>query len=128
MKSKMTEKKLKALLFVCATFAFIQLIGLFTNMLLSYPLWITLSQCITLLLFLVLIAVIALDLVKQDVVTIKGNLVEKNVYTVGISIGNEKVKKFRANEEFKEKISELQLQQEIEIKYYRRTKAVTEIN
>lgn len=91
------------------------------------PNWIILIQIIPLPVFLMIVTMISLDLVKQDYVTIRGELVEKKVYTVGILMENGKVKKFRANEEFVKEIKELKLQQEIEIQNYRRTKAVTQI-
>ncbi|MFF2889639.1 hypothetical protein [Paenibacillus sp. NPDC057967] len=91
------------------------------------PTWIILIQIIPLPIFLIILTMTSLDLVKQDYVTIRGKLVEKKVYTVGVLMENGKVKKFRAHKEFVKEIKELKLQQEIEIQYYRRTKAVTQI-
>jgi len=126
-----TIKSLKSSLLLSVICIFISLIGLFSNVIVQnaqIPNWIILIQIIPLPVFLIILTMISLDLVKQDYVTIKGRLVEKKIYTVGVLMENGKVKKFRANEEFVNEIKELKLQQEIEIQYYRRTKAVIQIN
>ncbi|MCR8656707.1 hypothetical protein [Paenibacillus endoradicis] len=122
-----TPKRLKSLRLLSVLFTFIALIGLFSNVLVQPPIWIILIQVIPLPIFLIILTMVNLDLVKKDYVTIKGELVEKKVYTVGILIENGNVKKFRANKEFAKEINELKLHQEIEIQYYRRTKAVIQI-
>lgn len=129
MKSK-TIKSLKSSLLLSVICIFVSLIGLFSNVIMQnvqIPNWIILIQMIPLPVFLMIVTMISLDLIKQDYVTIRGELVEKKVYTVGVLMKNGKVKKFRAHEEFVKEINELKLQQEIEIQYYRRTKAVTQI-
>jgi len=127
MKSKAT-KSLKSLLLLSVIFIFIALIGLFTNVLVQRPIsWINLIPIILLPILLFILSMVSLDLVKQDYVTIKGKLVEKKVYTVGILTERSKIRKFRVNQEFVKEINELKLDQEIEIQYYRRTKAVTQI-
>lgn len=126
MKSKIT-KTLKILLLLSVIFAFITLFQIFANIIGQRPVWLIILQIIPLPFFLFILTIISLDLVKQDYVTIKGKLVKKLEYTVGILIGNGEVKKFRVNKAFVKGINELKLNQEIEIQYYRRTKAVTQI-
>ncbi|RJE83912.1 hypothetical protein D3P07_24180 [Paenibacillus sp. 1011MAR3C5] len=129
MKSK-TIKLLKSSLLLSVICIFVSLIGLFSNVIMQnaqIPTWIILIQIIPLPIFLIILTMTSLDLGKQDDVTIRGKLVEKKVYTVGILMENGKVKKFRAHEAFVKEIKERRLQQEIEIQYYRRTKAVIQI-
>lgn len=117
-------RKLKGFQNLMITFTLITTLALLTN-LDQKPLWLFILQIVPLPIFLVLLSMICLDLYQKDYVTIKGELIEKKEYTVWILTENGKVKKFRANEA--SEIKELNLHQEIEIQYYKRTKAVIQI-
>lgn len=125
-----TSKKLKSLLFLSVIFIFISLSGLFPYVLVQRPIqtWILILQLIPLPIFLGILIMVSLDLIKKDYVTIKGQLVEKQEFTVGILLDNGNVKKIRVNKEFTKVISEMKLHQVIEIQYYRRTKEVIHIS
>jgi len=130
MESK-TVKSIKATIFLSVVIIFLSLSGAFSNYILqvtNIPLWIIVIQIIPLPVFFIILIMNSFDLIKRDYVTARGKLVAKKIYTVEILMENGEVKKFRANDDFVKEINQLELQQEIEIQFYKRTKAVIQIH
>lgn len=98
-----------------------------------YPIWLLVLQLLPLPIFLFLIIVICLDLIKQDCLTIRGKLLEKKesgrkAYFIKVLIHNGKARKFRFNKVFSDEYNVLQIDQRVEVSFFKRTKAVTAIS
>lgn len=126
-----TTKSLKISLFSLITFSFITLVQIFVNIVEQRPIWLVALFILSLPIFIFTIIMISLDLIKQDHITVVGRLIEKKDiykgYKIKARMNDGNVKNFRINRDIDEVIKDLELDQNIEMTYYRRTKAVTNI-
>jgi hypothetical protein len=134
MKSK-TTKSLQVALIITSLLIVTSSFQLFIGIIEHNPTWLYILQALPIPIFLVLFSVICLDLFKKDIVTINGKLIEmresgktRKAYLIRILTESGKIKKFRFNKIFSDIYSGLEIDQKLEVTFYKRTKAVTAIN
>ncbi|PYE41862.1 hypothetical protein HUB98_28645 [Paenibacillus barcinonensis] len=116
-----TKKTLQSLLFFSLLMIFNASIQIFINVLQERPNWLILLLFIPLPVLVVLAIIISLDLAKQDYITVLGKVNIQKGNLIKISIVNGKEKKFRIN---KDRMKDIDVNIDVELHYYKRTKAV----
>ncbi|WP_433942811.1 hypothetical protein [Paenibacillus sp. SN-8-1] len=122
-KSK-AKKTLQLLLFFSLLMIFNASIQLFINVLQERPNWLILLLLIPISIFIFIAIIISLDLAKQDYISVLGRLNSRKGNLIKISTINGERKKFRVNNNQMKNIDE---NIDIELHYYKRTKAVINI-
>jgi hypothetical protein len=87
--------------------------------------WITLSAILLSILYII---IISWDLIKKDFITHTGRFIRNNGNTISVLKENGKIKKYRINYELFVKMRSMEVNQEIEIVLFRRTRAVAQIH
>jgi hypothetical protein len=126
MKDRKTQTQTYLQLFLCISLLmiFITFIQIFVNTVLERPHWLVALQLSPILMFSFIAVVISLDLAKQDYVTLQGCVKSKAQNIIVVKVDSDKDRKFTIKNGLMNDISE---DDDIEIKYYKRTKAVISI-
>ncbi|GGH20088.1 hypothetical protein [Paenibacillus segetis] len=119
-----TKTSLQILLFISLLMTFITFIKGFVNTVLERPNWLVALQLSPIPIFMFAAVVISLDLVKKDYVTLKGRLKSKVRNKIVVKVNSDVDRKFTVKNDLMNDISE---DNDIEIQYYKRTKAVISI-
>ncbi|MFC3750726.1 hypothetical protein [Paenibacillus sp. GCM10012306] len=124
MKERTAKTKLQIVMFMSLMFIIISLMQLFASILLERPTWVLIVQFFPIPIFVVIAIVIILDLAKQGFMIFQGQLVNRrgNIVIVKTSDGREMKFKITTDQ-----MKEIQNDKDIEIRYYKRTKAVINI-
>jgi hypothetical protein len=124
MNERKTKTSLQLFLFFSLTMTLITAIQIFVNVLQDRPYWLVVLLFLPIPLFVFTAIMISLDLAKQDYLTLQGRLKNKsgNKITIKSIVGNDM--KFRINND---QIKDIRENKEIELEYYKRTKAVISI-
>ncbi|WNR44073.1 hypothetical protein [Paenibacillus roseipurpureus] len=124
MKERQTQKSLKVFLFISLMMTFNAAIQIFVNMYEGRPYWLIGLLFLPIPVFIFTAIMISLDLVKQDYVTLRGRLVAKKGAKIILRPQLGEVRKFRIGADQMQEINE---NDEIELTYFKRTKAVVSI-
>jgi hypothetical protein len=126
MKDRKTQTQTSLQLFLCISLLmiFITSIQIFVNTVLERPHWLVALQLSPIPMFSFIAVVISLDLAKQDYVTLQGCVKSKARNIIVVKVDSDKDRKFTIKNGLMNDISE---DDDIEIKYYKRTKAVISI-
>ncbi|WP_166243167.1 hypothetical protein [Paenibacillus turpanensis] len=99
-------------------------IQVFVNILQERPYWLVTLLLFPIPFFIFSAIMISLDLAKQDYTTLQGRVITKGKDIIVVRIEHGKDKKFRVKNDL---INDLVEETDIEIQYYKRTKAVISI-
>ena len=126
-REKETKTSLQLFLFSSLMMTFIASIQIFINILQERPYWliILLFSPVPILIFTAIM--ISLDLAKRDYLTLRGHVKTKSGNKIIVNLQTGKDKKFRINNDQMTQMTSISEDEEIEVEYYRRTKAVIKI-
>lgn len=124
MKDIKTKSALKLLLFILLLMIFINSIKLVVDTVLERPHWVVMLQLPQIPILFVIAIVIYLDLAKQDDITLQGLVKSKVRNRVVITVESGIDRKFTIKND---RMKDIHEDDNIEVQYYKRTKAVISI-